>query len=138
MQLGVALPIYDRNQGNIHSAQAKIGSSLHNLAATENDLMGQLAEAFGRYESNRRVAQRFRDKVLPSQTQAYRMLVRRYQVEPDKVGFNDIVTAQQNLALSLQSYLAALTGQWQAAVDFANRSQLDELYAEPTQSASSR
>ena len=50
------------------------------------------------------------------------------QVEPDKVGFNDIVVAQQNLAQALQSYLTALDAQWHALADFANITQQDDLF----------
>lgn len=57
--------------------------------------------------------------------------VRRYQVEPDKVGFDDIVVAQQNLATALQAYLQALDPQWKAVVDTAEISQVDERYPTP-------
>lgn len=133
LQVGIQLPVSDRNQGNIRTAQAKIVSAGHQLVSTQNALAGKLAEAFGRYESNSAVVANYRDKVIPSQSQAYRALIRRYQAEPDKVGFNDIVVAQQTLALSLQAYLTALTGQWQAVVDVASVGQLDELYpADPS------
>jgi cobalt-zinc-cadmium efflux system outer membrane protein len=128
LQLGITLPVSDRNQGNIRTAQAKIASTGHQLAAAQNALAGKLAEAFGRYEAAAATAASYRDKILPSQAQAYRSLVRRYQVEPDKVGFNDIVVAQQSLGQSFQAYLTALGGQWQAVVDVANAAQLDDLY----------
>ncbi len=131
IQVGFAIPVADRNQGNIRAAQAQIASNGHQLTATENALIAQLAEAFGRYEGNVKVAARYRESILPRQTQAYRMLVRRYQAEPEKVGFNDIVVAQQNLSLSLQAYLTALTAQWQAVVDVANAAQREELFPVP-------
>ncbi|WP_168218801.1 TolC family protein [Limnoglobus roseus] len=131
VQIGVQLPVHDRNQGNIRSAQAKIASAGQQLRATENDLIGRLAEAYGRYESSTRIVTNYRDEVLPSLSRAYRSLVRRYQVEPDKVSFNDIVVAQQNLGQALQSYLQALDSQWRAVVDLANLGQLDELYPAP-------
>ena len=68
---------------------------------------------------------------MPNLGRAYRAMVRRYQVEPDKVGFNDIVTAQQNLATALQSYLSALDAQWKAAVDVAAITQADDLALPP-------
>lgn len=123
--------MWDRNQGNVRAANARVGRAVADLAATENDLSARLAEAFGRYQANRATAERYRDRIIPNLTRAYRALVRRYQVEPDKVGFNDIVTAQQNLAQALQAYLAALDAQWQAVVDVASIGQLDELYPKP-------
>ena len=61
-------------------------------------------------------------------SRSYRALIRRYQVEPDKVGFSDIVNAQQNLAQALQSYLGNLDAQWQAAVDVVSLTQADDMY----------
>lgn len=128
IQLGISLPISDRNQGNIRSAQAKMASAGQQLLLTQNQLTGKLAEAFGRYEGSVTTAANYRDKIIPSQTQAYRAMVRRFQAEPDKVSFNDIVVAQQNVAQSLQAYLVALNNQWQSVVDVANIAQLDDLY----------
>lgn len=128
VQLGIQLPVSDRNQGNIRTAQAKIAAAGQQLAGTQNSLVGKLAEAMGRYESNTVIATSYRDQVLPSLTQAYRGVIRRYQVEPEKVGFNDIVVAQQSLSQALQSYLTVLSAQWQAVVDVANIAQMDDLY----------
>jgi len=131
LSLGVTLPLFDRNQGNIWQAQGKVARANEDLLATQNNLTSQLADAFGRYESNRVIVENYRDRILPSLARAYRAMIRRYQVEPEKVGFNDIVVAQQNLATALQSYLTALGAQWQAVVDIANLAQSDELYLQP-------
>ena len=131
LQLGIALPIFDRNQGNIRSAQSRIVSNAHAVEATRNDLLARFAEAHGRYRANTIAATNYREKVLPSLTQAYQAIVRRYQVEPEKVGFGDVVVAQQNLAQALQTYLTVLDAQWRAVVDVANITQIDELYANP-------
>ncbi|HQR09009.1 MAG TPA: TolC family protein [Gemmatales bacterium] len=127
-QVGIALPIYDRNQGNIRQAQAQIASTSDAIPATENDLMSRLAEAMSRYEASKVTAASYRDLVLPNLARAYKAMIRRYQVEPDKVGFNDIIVAQQNLATSLQTYLSSLDAQWKAVVDVANIGQLNDLY----------
>jgi cobalt-zinc-cadmium efflux system outer membrane protein len=136
LQLGVALPVFDRNQGNIRAAEYQIASNTVALAATENDLVSRLADAMSRYQANRTAVANYRDRILPALTQAYQGLIRRYQQEPaevpgGKVAFNDIVTAQQNLAQALQSYLTALAGQWQAVVDLGALLQADELDSAP-------
>jgi cobalt-zinc-cadmium efflux system outer membrane protein len=136
LQLGFILPVWDRNQGNIRSAQYQIASNVEALHATRNDLLGRLADAQARYEANRVIVANYRDRALPALTQAYRGVVRRYQQEPadvpgGKVSFNDIVVAQLNLAQALQSYLAALGAQWQAVSDLGALLQVDELYSQP-------
>lgn len=129
VQVGVALPLFDRNQGAVRQAAARVVRANEDLLATRNQLVGRLAEAVGRYEAARAVAERYREAVLPNLSRAYRALVQRRQVDdPARVQFGDIVLAQQNLATALQAYLAALQNQWQAAVDVAALGQLDELY----------
>jgi cobalt-zinc-cadmium efflux system outer membrane protein len=128
VQLGITLPVADRNQGNIRTAQAKISVAAQELDARRNELSGRLGEAFGRYQAHTAIAANYRDRVLPNLAVAYRAIVQRYQLEPDKVQFNDIVVAQQNYGQALQAYLANLDAQWKAVVDVANLGQLDELY----------
>ena len=131
VQVGVNLPLSDRNQGNVRAASAQIASSTAALAVAQNNLVGRLAEAFARYDANRQVAANYRDKILPAFIQAYRATALQFQAEPDKVSFSDIVVAQQNVGVALQAYLAALAAQWQGVVDVAAVLQLDELYLEP-------
>jgi cobalt-zinc-cadmium efflux system outer membrane protein len=136
LQLGFALPVWDRNQGNVRAAESQVASNAAALAAAQNDLLGRLADALGRYEANRVAVANYRDRVLPALAQAYRGLVRRYQQEPadvpgGKVSFSDIVVAQQNLAQALQAYLTALGAQWQAVSDLGALLQVDELYSAP-------
>src|SRR5207248_397884 len=99
------------------------------LRARQNDLAAQLAEAFGRYEAARQLVANYRDQILPNLARAYRAIYQRYQQEPDKVGFNDVVVAQFNYAAALNTYLGSLGDQWTAVVDLANLMQADDLYA---------
>ncbi|MFO0797104.1 MAG: TolC family protein [Gemmataceae bacterium] len=128
LQVGLQLPLTDRNQGNVRSAAARITRAAANLQATQNDLAGRVAEAFARYESSRTIAARHREHILPSLGRAYAALVRRNRTEPDKVTFDDLVLAQQNLGQAQQAYLSALDAQWRAVVDLANLGQLDDLF----------
>jgi cobalt-zinc-cadmium efflux system outer membrane protein len=128
LQVGFALPIFDRNQGNILQAKGQLERAIHDLAATRNDLIRQLAAAFERYETNRRQLTNDRDKILPNLVRVYRAIYLRYQQEPDKIAFSDIVVAQQNLATALATYLSDLNDQWAAVVDVANLLQTDDLY----------
>lgn len=129
LQIGFTLPVNDANQGNIRAAQATIARSQQGIQVAELNLTGLLAEAVGRYELNRAVAENYRALILPSLARNYRGLVENSR-RVGNVAFGDIVAAQQNLVTALQAYLAALQAQWQAVVDVANLGQLDELYPE--------
>ncbi len=129
VQAGIAIPIFDRNQGNIRSAQSHLAYAQQDVKRVENDLNQRLAEAYERYGNNKVLVGYYRDQVLPNQVRVYRALQQRYQQEPDKVSYNDIVVAQQTLANSLTAYLTALSAQWTAVVDVANLMQSADLFA---------
>jgi cobalt-zinc-cadmium efflux system outer membrane protein len=128
LQVGVPLPIFNRNRGGILSAQGKLIRASEEVARTRNDLLTQLADAFERYETNRVLADYYKNQILPDQTRVYRGIYDRHQQEPDAVGFSDVVVAQQNLLNSLTTYIAALTAQWQAVTDIGGLLQVENLY----------
>jgi cobalt-zinc-cadmium efflux system outer membrane protein len=126
-QVGITLPVFDRNQGGIMAARAQLARAQWEVPRVRNDLIRQLADAYERYETARQQADLYRDRILPNLVTAFRGVYQRYQVEPDKVNYNDIVTAQQNLAVQLGGYLMALQQQWQAAADLGGVLQLTDL-----------
>lgn len=128
LQIGVNLPLFDRNQGKIRSARAQIARASDDYKARQLALLGRLAEAFERYQSNRALVENYRDHILPNLSRAYRSIYQRSHTEPEKVGFNDIVVAQQNLSQALNAYLTAIGDQWTAVIDIANLLQLDDIY----------
>jgi cobalt-zinc-cadmium efflux system outer membrane protein len=128
LQLGFSVPVFDRNQGNILQAKAQVTRAVEDLEATRNDLTQRLAEAFERYENARVLTADYRERILVAQIRVYRGIRERYQLEPEKVSFSDLVNAQQNLANVLTTYLALLGSEWTAVVDMATLLQLDELY----------
>ncbi|MBI1916807.1 MAG: TolC family protein [Planctomycetes bacterium] len=128
VQVGVALPLWDRNQGNILAARAQLARAEQDVLRVRNDLSQQLAAAYERYLNNRALVAYYRDRILPSQVRVYRTMRKRYDVEPEKVGFNDLVTAQQTLGGILATYLQALQAQWEAVVEVATLLQTDDLY----------
>lgn len=127
LTLGGQLPVFNRNRGNIIAAQANLYSAEQALVRTGNDLTGQLGEAFARYEANRVLAESFRGEALRDQVRTYRGIYERYHSDPQRVRFNDVVVAQQTLAITLNQYIDVLGKQWQGVVDVAKLLQVDDL-----------
>lgn len=127
LQVGVPLPIFDRNQGNILQTQSKVLSSDRALADATNILSSNLADAFSRFHTARQQSASYRDDILPDQVRVYRGVYARYQQDRQAVNFGDIVVAQQSLVTAVSSYTDALTDQWQAYVDIAGLLQLEDL-----------
>jgi cobalt-zinc-cadmium efflux system outer membrane protein len=127
-QIGMPLPILDRNKGNILSARGALRRATQEVTRVENDLRSRLAEAFGRFETNRFLVGTQRNQILPDSVRAYRGTYERHIQSQDEVGFTDVIVAQQNLLSSVAAYLTSLTGQWNAFVDIADLLQVDSLH----------
>jgi cobalt-zinc-cadmium efflux system outer membrane protein len=123
IEVGVPIPVWDRNQGAIKQAGADLARAIDDIPRTRMDLLTKLADAMERYQTNRAQVDVYLKQILPDQVRAYRGLVQ--QTQPS---FADIVNAQQQLNTFLAAYLTALQGQWQAVVDLAALAQLDDLY----------
>jgi cobalt-zinc-cadmium efflux system outer membrane protein len=125
--LSMTLPVWDQNQGGIGQALGQLKQSQEQVQTARLQLIATLADAFNRYTTARETVdvslQQVRDQI-----RAYRAAYDRHQGEPDKVGFGDLVTAQQTLATYITGYITALGLQWQAVVDLANLLQTDDLY----------
>jgi cobalt-zinc-cadmium efflux system outer membrane protein len=128
LQVGVPLPIFDNNRGNIIAAEAALVRACSEYERARNDLFTNLADTFARYETNRQTAQQYHNSILVDQVRAYRGAYQRYQVDPD-ADFNDVVTSQQTLASTISTYIQLLGDQWQAVADLAGLMQSDDIFA---------
>jgi cobalt-zinc-cadmium efflux system outer membrane protein len=123
VEVGVPIPVWDRNQGGIKQAGADLARAVDELPRVRLELLNRLADGMERYQSNKQIVDTYLSKILPDQVRAYRGTIQ--QPQPN---FGDIVTAQQQLNQFLATYLAALQAQWQAVVDLAGLAQLADLY----------
>ncbi len=65
VQVGVPVPVFDRNRGNILSAEGRLRSAAEQIRTIRNQLTAQLADAFERFETNRTQVKFYRDQILP-------------------------------------------------------------------------
>lgn len=129
VQVGIPVPIFDRNQGEIRRAEAMLSRAELEGARVRNDLAAKLAAAFERYQNNRKLIDYYKNHMLPDQVMAFRGLYQQYELQPDKVSFTALLQAQQNLGQTVTSYLGVLGDLWISVVDVANLAQAEDLYA---------
>lgn len=127
LQVGVPVPIFDRNQGGIRQAEGHLVRAAEEHSRVRIELTTQFADAFERYQNNRRLIETYRTHIIPDQSRAYRAIYERHQQEPERVGFGDVVVAQQQLLTSITSYISALGAQWTAINDLANLLQVESM-----------
>jgi outer membrane protein, heavy metal efflux system len=133
----IPVPVFDRNQGNIKSAQGALMRAIEQPHATQNALTASFADSYRRLEENRMVLDLYRKQLLPQQVQAFRSTVLRHYgigtVELSVPGaatayFGDLISSEQNLVTLIASYLSTLGNYWQAVSDTASLLQIDDAY----------
>ena len=128
LQVGVPLPIFNNNRGNIVAGEAQLVGAQQTLADTRNALTANLADVFNRYASNAAIAEAYRTDIISDQVRTYRGIHDRFRQAGDNVDFAQLVVAQQTLGQVVNDYLNALSDQWQAVVDLAQVLQIDDLF----------
>jgi cobalt-zinc-cadmium efflux system outer membrane protein len=112
--VGLPLPLFDRNQGNIAAAEHDLSKARAERAAAETALATELAEAHADLTSAHSMTTTLRLKVVPAMEEAFNSAQVGYS--QGKFGFLDMLDAQRGLfeakgALvdALSTYSAALT-----------------------------
>jgi cobalt-zinc-cadmium efflux system outer membrane protein len=137
IQMGVPVPVWDQNRGNIIQAQGNLLRAVEEAHRVRDDLTNRLAGAFEQYENNRVLLDYYRKQILPDQVRAYRGVYERHQWQPDQVSFGDVINAQQTLASTVNTYVTTLGAIWTSVVNVADLLQTNDLFqtglAEATQ-----
>jgi cobalt-zinc-cadmium efflux system outer membrane protein len=132
VQAGMQIPIWDQNRGNIVQAQGALLRATEEEHRARADLASRYADAFSRFEANRRLVDYYRTSILPDASRVYTRTLLRFNTQlqsaEDKVAFVDIVTYQQFYVTSLANYIAALHDMWQAAADLGGLLQSVDLF----------
>lgn len=108
-QIGVsiALPLFDRNQGNLLEAHRRLDKAEDERAATDFRLQSELAQAYEALLAATSEIGVLRDEVLPGASSAFSVANRGYEL--GKFGFLEVLDAQRTLFQNRVLYLRALT-----------------------------
>lgn len=117
IQVGVPIPVFNRNQGNIRTAQAELGLAVEEVRRVQNDLINRLATAFGQYAAARERTERYRTAILPDAREAYRLSLEAFK--GGQFEFLRVLQAQRTAAEANLEYVRALSEQWRAASEIA-------------------
>jgi cobalt-zinc-cadmium efflux system outer membrane protein len=112
VQVGMPLPIWNRNQGGIRQAEAEITQARRNADRVELDLKRRLAIAFQTYSSARAQADTYKTQILPKADETFRIVQRGYRL--GELGYLDLLTAQRTYSQTNLSYLGALEALWRS------------------------
>lgn len=126
-QVTVPIPIFDTNRGNRIAAEAGLMRAGEEPHRVEMNLTNSLASAYQTYRSNLEALEYYRRYILPDQVRTYRGVFERRDIDPS-ILFADLVTAQQSLTQSVNTYLTVLGQLWTSVVNVADLLQTDDLF----------
>ena len=117
VQLGIPIPILNRNQGNICAAEAEWIEVCNDAKRIELLLLDRLATVWRRYANARQQTDRYSERMIPRSKQSLELVTAGY--EKGQVEYLTLLSAQQTYVQVNLSHLDALR-ELQTAVSILN------------------
>lgn len=115
VQVGVTLPVHNRNQGNIAVARAELHRVVDEVARLELTLRQQLAASYRSYDVARSQVEAYHDSILPMAKETLELITASYRA--GEADFFRVLTARRTYFESYVGYIAALAELKQAATE---------------------
>ncbi len=106
VQVGIPVPILNRNQGNIQTAFADLRNAQAEVGRLELSLRNQLASVFENYANSRNQVEKYTTNILPDARSAVDLITKGYQQQ--QFSFLTLLTAQRTYTQASLAYLQAL------------------------------
>src|SRR5262245_38953644 len=94
-EVGIELPIFNRNQGNKESARAEVTRAQQEVQRVQLVLRERSASIFEAYKTSRTMAERYRDEVLPRAQKQHELASAKYQAMISS--YPQVLVAKRNL-----------------------------------------
>ncbi|HZQ92513.1 MAG TPA: TolC family protein [Terriglobales bacterium] len=109
-EIGVQVPLFNRNQGNVAAAQADLERSRLEVQRTRLLLRERAAPFFQNYLTARAAVERYRGQMLPRAQKAYELYLKKHQQMA--AAYPQVLIAQRTLFQLQTDYIAALENLW--------------------------
>jgi len=106
VQAGIPIPIFNRNQGNIHKAQEELMAAKHEVQRVQLELQQRLAAVFEQYATARYQAEKYSQDILPSAKTSLDLANKGYQ--QGEYNYLFLLTAQRTYFQTNLIFLDAL------------------------------
>ncbi len=135
VQIGVQLPIFNRNQGNVAAAKGGIESARQELSRLKLQIAREMASLFREYDSARTTLRQYKDEMLPRAQEAYKLYQANYQEMA--AAYPQVLISQRTLFQLEAEYVQALENAWQSALQIRGFNLMDGLSAPVSSSGAS-
>jgi cobalt-zinc-cadmium efflux system outer membrane protein len=115
--VGLPIPFFNRNQGNILSAEGRLVQQRKEFERIQLALVDQLAGSYRQYQSLRHQAEQLKKEILPRAKENLDLTVQAYKA--GRFDFSRVLTARQLYFQSSLTYIDALTEFRKTAIEIA-------------------
>lgn len=106
LQVGVSVPILNRNQGGIAAAEAELDIAERELERLQLSLRTRLASGFREYRNAQQMVEKYRAQVVPRAWQAYQMYLSNFRQM--SAAYPQVLIAQRTFSQVQVEYARAL------------------------------
>jgi len=106
LQVGVPLPLWNRNQGGIVQAQGEVAAAERALQQLELSLQNRLAPVYERYANALNQVSKYRSTLLPAAKDSLGIVRNMYQA--GETGYVNLLTAQRTYSQTNLNYMESL------------------------------
>ena len=113
--VGVRIPLFDRNQGNVEAARAEVDRAQREVDRVRLSLRSRLATAFKEYLDSRDAAEKYRTGMLPRAQRAYELYLASFRQMA--AAYPQALIAQRTLFQLQEDYSDVLARVWSRAIE---------------------
>ncbi|NLX96628.1 MAG: TolC family protein [Rhodopirellula sp.] len=106
VQVGVPIPVHNRNQGNIRKAQAELTAAQHEVRRVQLALRQQLAAVFEQYATAHQQVEKYNRDIMPNAEESLKLVSSGYR--QGEFSYLMLLTAQRTYFQTSLAYLDAL------------------------------
>jgi len=113
-EIGVRIPIFNRNQGNVEAAKADLERARGEVQRVKLLLRERSAGFFQSYLTSRAAADRYKNQMIPRGRQAYELFLTKYKNMA--AAYPQVLIAQRTYFQLQTDYVAALENVWTTSI----------------------
>ena len=113
MEVGLRIPLFNRNQGAIAQAAAELDFATREARRVELMLRARTAAAFRTYQNALSVATEYQQQIVPSARQAYELYLTSFKQMA--AAYPQVLISQRTFFQAQAEYIRALVDVWRNA-----------------------
>lgn len=113
-EVGITIPLFDRNQGNIEAARAELDRFEAEVRRARTKIEARFAPVYRSYERESERARRYRESILARAQEAYELYLERYGQMA--AAYPQVLLSQRTLFEAEAGYVETLGRMWESVV----------------------